>query len=388
MNFKNSNYKSLAVKHRPKILSDVKAQQHIIKIIKNSVKLSMIHSAYLLTGIQGVGKTTFARIMATLFNCTHKNILKTLEPCLICQNCLSINSGTQIDVIEIDAASNTGVSDVREIINKSRYKPINIKYKIFIIDEVHMLSNSAFNALLKILEETPFYTKFIFATTEIKKLPRTFLSRCQKLDLRRFHEFELEHYLYNICKKESVVIEHNAIKLIIKSSNGSARDALSLLDQAILTNNNNTYKHVYYSVVCEMFSIVQIEYTIKVFDYIIKGNVLKTLHLVKELYNMGIMINSLIEQLCDITYKITLYKINNSENTIIYDIEKRTYQLYAKKLSVITLTRMWQMLNNAKEKIHNSYNELITFEMCIIRIIYANFEISLEDILTNESYEF
>ena len=232
----SKNSKILALKYRPQIFEDLIGQEVIVDTIINSIKAKKIPNAYLFTGIRGIGKTTIARIVAKSLNCNYgiENLCKEN----LCENCESIKNSSHIDVLEMDAASKTGVDDVRDLIEFSRYGPTSSKFKIFIIDEVHMLSKQAFNALLKTLEEPPEYLKFIFATTEIKKIPITVVSRCQRFDLSRIKSVELLDFLKKVKEKENGKITDDALKLIVKISEGSVRDALSLLDRALLSLDN------------------------------------------------------------------------------------------------------------------------------------------------------
>ena len=232
----NKNTKVLALKYRPQTFDDLIGQNVVVETISNSIKANKVPNAYLFTGIRGIGKTTTARIVAKSLNCSNgiDNLCKEES----CENCKAISESNHIDVLEMDAASKTGVEDVRDLIEFSRYGPTSAKYKIFIIDEVHMLSKQAFNALLKTLEEPPKYLKFIFATTEIKKIPITVVSRCQRFDLSRIKSLELLDFVKKIKDKENGNISEDALKLIVKISEGSVRDALSLLDRALLTLKN------------------------------------------------------------------------------------------------------------------------------------------------------
>ena len=234
----NNNSKVLALKYRPKTFDDLIGQEVVAETITNSIKADKIPNAYLFTGIRGIGKTTTARIVAKGLNCL--NGIENLCKEDLCDNCKSIADSSHIDVLEMDAASKTGVDDVRDLIEFSRYGPTSAKYKIFIIDEVHMLSKQAFNALLKTLEEPPEYLKFIFATTEIKKIPITVVSRCQRFDLSRIKSSELFEFIKNIKEKENGKVSDEALKLIVKISEGSVRDALSLLDRALLSLDEKT----------------------------------------------------------------------------------------------------------------------------------------------------
>ena len=325
----NSEYKVLARKYRPKIFNDIISQSHVTRIIKNSIESDKIHHAYILTGIRGVGKTTYARILSKALNCTkNENDKPTFEPCLICKNCISIEESRHQDILEIDAASNTGVADIREIIENAKYKPIMARYKVYIIDEVHMLSNSAFNALLKTLEEPPEHVKFILATTEIKKIPLTVMSRCQRFDLHRLTIEELANYLQNIAKKEGVEIKERASMLISKAAGGSARDGLSLLDQAILTCKDSV---IDLESITQMLGIVSLEYIYNLFDLILTGKLNDALNIVRDLYIKGAEPFMILQELIEISYKITLCKIGDAKNLILSDFELKKMQSYSRK---------------------------------------------------------
>ena len=257
----------LALKYRPQIFKDLIGHEDVATSIFNSIKNNKTSNAYLFTGIRGVGKTTFARIVAKALNCL--NGIDKLCTVNYCSNCEAIINSNHIDVLEIDAASKTGVDDVRELIEFSRYAPSIAKFKIYIIDEVHMLSKQAFNALLKTLEEPPKYLKFIFATTEVKKIPITVISRCQRFDLPRIKSEELYNYLKNVAEKEKKKFEDDALKLIVKISEGSVRDSLSLLDRAIISKNENliTLENVQ-----KIFGYVDKSSYIDLVEFILKGD--------------------------------------------------------------------------------------------------------------------
>ena len=265
------NYVVLARKYRPQSFNELLGQDALVKTITNAIKNNRLHHAYILTGIRGVGKTTTARIIAKALNCTGKDALNgaTINPCGICENCRAIAESRHIDVLELDAASHTGVGDIREILDGVRYKPTNGRYKVYIIDEVHMLSNSAFNALLKTLEEPPSHVIFIFATTEIRKVPVTILSRCQRFDLQRLGiELLMEHFK-NIAQKEGFNAEEEALHLIAKAADGSCRDGLSLLDQAISLGMGD----VKTDIVKEMIGLADRGQTFELFESLISGKI-------------------------------------------------------------------------------------------------------------------
>ena len=332
-----------------------------------------------MTGIRGVGKTTYARILSKALNCTkNENDKPTFEPCLICKNCISIEESRHQDILEIDAASNTGVADIREIIENAKYKPIMARYKVYIIDEAHMLSNSAFNALLKTLEEPPEHVKFILATTEIKKIPLTVASRCQRFDLHRLTIEELANYLQNIAKKEGFEIKERAAMLISKAAGGSARDGLSLLDQAILTCKDSI---IDLESITQMLGIVSLEYIYNLFDLILTGKLNDALNVIRDLYAKGAEPFVILQELIEISYKITLCKIGDAKNLILSDFELKKCNLIAGKTSIIISTRFWQMFNKALTNMKTSHNEMLSLEMTIIKVSHANLTITPEEIL-------
>ena len=280
----SKNSKVLALKYRPQTFDDLIGQDIIAETILNSIKLNKIPNAYLFTGIRGVGKTTTARIVAKSLNCL--NGVQNLCNENLCDNCEAITNSNHIDVLEMDAASKTGVDDVRDLIEFSRYGPTSSKYKIFIIDEVHMLSKQAFNALLKTLEEPPEYLKFIFATTEIKKIPITVVSRCQRFDLTRIKSVELFNFLKNIADKEQGKASDDALKLIVKISEGSVRDSLSLLDKALLSIEKD--QELDLKKAQEIFGYFDKSLLIEIFELILKGEEKKVISEYRKIYDQGI----------------------------------------------------------------------------------------------------
>ena len=277
------NTKVLALKYRPQNFEDLIGQNIVSETIINSIKSNKIPNAYLFTGIRGIGKTTIARIVAKTLNCSNGVDNK----CKIkCDNCDSITNSSHIDVLEMDAASKTGVDDVRDLIEFSRYGPTTAKYKIFIIDEVHMLSKQAFNALLKTLEEPPEYLKFIFATTEIKKIPVTVVSRCQRFDLSRIKSSELFDFLKMIKEKENGKVSDDALKLMVKISEGSVRDALSLLDRGLLTLRED--QELDLITAQNIFGHFDKSKLIEMFKFVILGDEKKVIEIYRKIYDQGV----------------------------------------------------------------------------------------------------
>ena len=282
---KESQYVVLARKYRPQNFEDLLGQDALVQTLTNAIKNNRLHHAYILTGIRGVGKTTTARLIARALNCIGENGQggPTIQPCGTCDNCKAIASGRHMDVMELDAASHTGVDDVRELLDSAKYAPTNARYKVYIIDEVHMLSKGAFNALLKTLEEPPAHVKFIFATTEIRKVPVTILSRCQRFDLQRLSVATLKELFVKILSKENIPSQDEALDIIAKAADGSARDGLSLLDQSIVLSNGDIRTEV----VKKMLGLADRSQTLTLFESLINGDMEKVLNNVTNQYTNG-----------------------------------------------------------------------------------------------------
>ena len=295
-----NNSKVLALKYRPQVPEDLIGQEVVIETIVNGIKSEKTPNAYLFTGIRGVGKTTIARIIAKALNC--KNGIDNLCKEKFCENCSSIINSNHIDVLEMDAASKTGVDDVRDLIEFSRYGPTSAKYKIFIIDEVHMLSKQAFNALLKTLEEPPNYLKFIFATTEIKKIPVTVVSRCQRYDLSRIKSDQLFDFLKDIAKKEKGLISDEALKLIVKISEGSVRDSLSLLDRGLMSNIDGSEFTLENAQ--KIYGYFDKSFLIELIEYLLKGDEKNVIKNYRKLFDAGIEPKSFLNDFLEVLYYI------------------------------------------------------------------------------------
>ena len=370
----NKNSKVLALKYRPQTFHDLIGQEVVAETIINSIKADKIPNAYLFTGIRGVGKTTIARIIAKTLNCTNgiENKCK-----IKCDSCDSIANSSHIDVLEMDAASKTGVDDVRDLIEFSRYGPTSAKYKIFIIDEVHMLSKQAFNALLKTLEEPPQYEnggslKFIFATTEIKKIPITVISRCQRFDLSRIKSSELFKFLKDIKEKERGKVSDEALKLIVKISEGSVRDALSLLDRGLLTLNNN--EELDLKTAQEIFGYFDKSSLINFFELILKGEEKKVIEIYRKIYDQGVEPKVFVNDFLELIYyfkninSLTLESTNFSLN----DDEFSKIKELSNKVDDQVLILFWQFTIRTLEELDIVSNQNLSIEMFLMRLIYLS----------------
>ncbi|MBE6450013.1 MAG: DNA polymerase III subunit gamma/tau [Alphaproteobacteria bacterium] len=367
-----TKYRVLARKYRPQVFKDLIGQDALVRTISNAIAQNKLAQAYILTGIRGVGKTSSARIIARAFNCVGPdgNGGMTPNPCGVCKHCKDIANDCHIDVIEMDAASNTGVDNIREIIEGARYNPLSARYKIYIIDEVHMLSKSAFNALLKILEEPPERVKFIFATTEIRKVPVTILSRCQRFDLKRIDSAMLATYFKEVATKENVTFEDSALALIAKAADGSVRDGLSLLDQAIAHGNG----HISEEQVRQMIGLADKTTLFELYELLMKGDMPAVLQTVQTQYNLGTDPLTLLTDLMDLTHWLTQIKItpNVLKNDILSENEKNAGKKLSENLSISTLSRTWQMLLKGFSEVKFSESPIKALEMLLIRIAYAS----------------
>jgi len=365
----NIKYKVLARKYRPQTFADLIGQETLVQILTNAITTNRIANAYLLTGVRGVGKTTTARLIAMSLNCENRKDT-SCEPCGNCDSCKSIRLDHNLDVIEMDAASKTGVDDVREIIDNVKYKPVNSLFKIFIIDEVHMLSKSAFNALLKTLEEPPEHVKFIFATTEVKKIPVTILSRCQRFDLKRVETENLAKHIKKISNFEKVKIDDDAIALLVRAGDGSVRDSISLLDQAIINNNITVTAET----ITTMLGLADRGKIYDLVENITKGNTSNALIIYRDLYNSGADILMIFEELLKAIHSITQIKISPDliNNIVIPEIERVRGMNFASQLSMNSLGVMWQVLFKGFQELQNGYHLFQLGEMIIIRLIYIN----------------
>ena len=364
----NNNSKVLALKYRPQTFDDLIGQEVVAETITNSIKADKIPNAYLFTGIRGIGKTTTARIVAKALNCS--NGIDNLCKENFCESCKSISESSHIDVLEMDAASKTGVDDVRDLIEFSRYGPTSAKYKIFIIDEVHMLSKQAFNALLKTLEEPPEYLKFIFATTEIKKIPITVVSRCQRFDLSRIKSSELLEFIKKIKDKENGKISDDALKLIVKISEGSVRDSLSLLDRALLSLDEG--KELDLNSAQKIFGYFDKSQLIDLFELILKGEETKVISIYRKIYDQGVEPKVFINDFLELLYyfkninSLTLESTNFSLN----DEEFSKIKNLSNQIDSEVLILFWQFAISSLEEIDIVSNQHLSIEMFLIRLMH------------------
>lgn len=366
----NDQYMALARKYRPQNFEDLLGQDALVQTLTNAIKNNRLHHAYILTGIRGVGKTTTARLIARAINClgADGNGGPTIHPCGECENCKAIAADRHMDVIELDAASKTGVDDVREILDGVRYKPVNARYKVYIIDEVHMLSKSAFNALLKTLEEPPSHVIFIFATTEIRQVPVTILSRCQRFDLQRLNIETLVKLFEKVLNAEQISFEQTALQMIARAADGSARDGLSMLDQAIVLGNGKVDAET----VKNMLGLADRKQSYGVYEKLLEGDVAEVMRLLHEMYVNGATPTLILQDMIDITHLLAKVKILPE---FIDDISlSETDREECKKLStapISILSKIWQMLIKGLSEIQYANVQIDALEMILMRIAYS-----------------
>ncbi|MEI4196626.1 DNA polymerase III subunit gamma/tau [Roseovarius sp. E0-M6] len=374
-------YQVLARKYRPETFADLVGQDSMVRTLKNAFQADRIAQAFIMTGIRGTGKTTTARIIAKGMNCIGPDGQggPTTEPCGVCEHCVAIMEGRHVDVLEMDAASRTGVGDIREIIDSVAYRAASARYKIYIIDEVHMLSTSAFNALLKTLEEPPEHVKFIFATTEIRKVPVTVLSRCQRFDLRRIEPEVMINLLRRIADAENAQIAEDALALITRAAEGSARDATSLLDQAISHGAGETTADQ----VRAMLGLADRGRVLDLFDLILKGDAAGALTEISTQYADGADPLAVLRDLAEVTHWVSVVKITPeaAEDPTIGPDERARGQSMAEALPMRVLTRMWQMLLKALEEVSSAPNTMMAAEMAVIRLTHVADLPSPEDLV-------
>ena len=366
----NKNSKVLALKYRPSTFDSLLGQEIVAETIINAIKANKVPNAYLFTGIRGVGKTTIARIVAKSLNC--KKGIENLCRDNLCENCDAITSSRHIDVLEMDAASKTGVDDVRDLIDFSRYGPSSSKYKIFIIDEVHMLSKQAFNALLKTLEEPPEYLKFIFATSEIKKIPITVVSRCQRFDLSRIKSSELFNFIKKIKDEENGKVSDEALKMIVKISEGSVRDALSLLDRALLTLDKG--EEIDLKAAQKIFGYFDKSMLIDIFKLILLGEEKKVIEIYRKIYDQGVEPKVFINDFLEMVYYFK--NINSlsleSTNFSLNDEEFSRIKEMSNNIDSKVLILFWQLTIRTLDELELVSNQNLSIEMFLMRLMYLS----------------
>ncbi|MTH65149.1 DNA polymerase III subunit gamma/tau [Paracoccus shanxieyensis] len=367
----DKTYQVLARKYRPETFADLVGQDAMVRTLENAFAADRIAQAFIMTGIRGTGKTTTARIIAKGLNCIGPDGAggPTTEPCGVCEHCVAISEGRHVDVMEMDAASRTGVNDIREIIESVHYRAASARYKIYIIDEVHMLSTSAFNALLKTLEEPPPHVKFIFATTEIRKVPVTVLSRCQRFDLRRIEPEVMIALLRKIADREGAQITDDALALVTRAAEGSARDATSLLDQAISHGAGETTAPQ----VRAMLGLADRGRVLDLFDMILRGDAAQALAELQAQYADGADPMAVLRDLAEITHWISIVKITPEalDDPTIGPDERTCGQDIAERVPMRALTRLWQMLLKSLEEVGMAPNAMMAAEMAIIRLTHV-----------------
>jgi len=377
-----NKHKVLALKYRPKNFKELIGQDIIVETIINSIKLNKLPNAYLLTGIRGIGKTTTARLIAKGINC-NKNFLQG-EKCNdgeFC-HCEEISNSKHLDVLEMDAASRTGIDDVRALVESSKYNPTSAKYKIIILDEVHMLSKQAFNGLLKTLEEPPSYLKFIFATTEVKKIPVTIVSRCQRFDLHRVSIKDLLANLKKILKIEKGKISDGALILIAKAAEGSVRDSLSLLDRALI-NQNIEEKAIDETYIRKILGLADRSKILNLLSFIFQGNQKKSIELLREMVNEGIVPTNFLNDLLETIYFIQQKKnIGNLDSDLsISESEQETINSISKDVSMSTLVVFWQLILKVLDELSIVSSQILSLEMLIVRLVHLKDMPSYESVL-------
>ena len=366
----NLQYVALARKYRPQTFEDLLGQDALVQTLTNAIQNNRLHHAYILTGIRGVGKTTTARLIARAINCTGVDGKggPTIHPCGECENCKAIAADRHIDVIELDAASKTGVDDMREILDGVRYKPTMARYKVYIIDEVHMLSKSAFNALLKTLEEPPSHVMFIFATTEIRKVPVTILSRCQRFDLQRISVETLVKLFHKVLSAEKIEAEEEALHIVARAADGSARDGLSMLDQAIVLGNGKIES----ASVKNMLGLADRQQTFCLYEKLLEGNMPDVLSVLHQLYTDGATPMLIIQDLVDITHLLAKTKIiPDFINDATVSENDREMCKKLNSVSIAILSKIWQMLIKGISELQYANVQIDALEMILMRIAYS-----------------
>ncbi len=367
----DETYRVLARKYRPRGLDGLVGQDALVRTLRNAFASGRIAQAYLLTGVRGVGKTTTARIIARMLNCVGPDGTggPTAEPCGVCDNCVAITEDRHVDVIEMDAASHTGVDNMRELLESSRYRPVSARYKVYVMDEVHMLSQGAFNALLKTLEEPPEHLKFVFATTELRKIPATILSRCQRFDLRRIDAGVLAEYFSSLVEQESAKVTPEAMALIARAADGSARDGLSILDQAMAQGGDEVTEDQ----VRDMLGLADRGQTFDLYEALMAGDIAGALDSLERQYAAGVDPQIVLQDLLDLTHWLTRLKVSpeSAESAAVAQLERDRGGDLAKRLSMPVLTRAWQILLKGIGEARQAPQPMQAVEMVLVRLAYA-----------------
>lgn len=366
-------YRVLARKYRPQTFSELIGQEAMVRTLANAIARDRLAHAFLMTGVRGVGKTSTARLIAKALNCigTDGQGGPTIDPCGQCEPCTAISEGRHIDVIEMDAASNTGVDDVREIIEQVRYAAVSARYKIYIIDEVHMLSRNAFNALLKTLEEPPPHVKFLFATTEVDKLPVTVLSRTQRFDLRRIPAPMLAEHFAKVCRLEGVEAEAEGLSIIANAAEGSVRDGLSILDQAIAHADLDGEGKVAAARVRDMLGLADKSAQRRLLGHLLEGDARALLASVDEQYALGVEPIALMRALMDLIHRVTLAQVSGGEPDAPAEEERAALADFAARLGAGELHRLWQLLLKGHDEVRTGPDPLVSLQMALLRILHA-----------------
>jgi DNA polymerase-3 subunit gamma/tau len=362
-------YRVLARKYRPVDFTTLVGQEAMVRTLRNAIATGRIAHAFMLTGVRGVGKTTTARIIARALNCVGPDGTggPTVDPCGVCDNCKAITEDRHVDVIEMDAASRTGIDDVRELIEGVRYRPVSARYKVYIIDEVHMLSEKAFNALLKTLEEPPPHVKFLFATTEIRKVPVTVLSRCQRFDLKRVPQETLVEHFSKIAQAEKVEISPEALTLLARAADGSVRDGLSMLDQAIAHGGGV----VDAAQVRDMLGLADRSRVLELFEKVMRGDAPAVVTALGEMHDSGADPVVVLQDLLELTHWVTRLKVAPDAAASLADSERAQGLAMAGKLSMASLTRAWTLLLKGLQETLAAPSPLRAAEMALIRLCYV-----------------
>ncbi|WP_374283985.1 DNA polymerase III subunit gamma/tau [Novosphingobium sp.] len=366
-------YRVLARKYRSQTFAELIGQDAMVQTLANAIKRDRLAHAFLMTGIRGVGKTSTARLIAKALNCIGPDGQggPTIDPCGQCEPCVAIAEGRHIDVIEMDAASHTGVDDVREIIEAVRYAAVSARYKIYIIDEVHMLSRNAFNALLKTLEEPPPHVKFLFATTEVDKLPVTVLSRCQRFDLRRIPAELLAQHFAAICDKEGVTADAEALAMIAAAAEGSVRDGLSILDQAIAHADLGGDGRVSAAQVREMLGLADKSVQRRLYAALLAGDGAQLLDLIDQQFALGVEPLALLRGAMDLTHRVTVAQLGKGDDSAIAPEEKAAIEEWAGALTPGQLHRLWQLLLKGHDEVRTAPDPLVAAKMALLRVLHA-----------------